>query len=227
MFGWFKKKAVEAPKPKKMDLSKYRMDFTIKAICMYERLSGRSFFDFAEEDIAMLLYCTFYVSNDIEIKYSIFQGILENPQFATWAASKYNDILEVMKQFKKEGNDDEGGSGTTKMSMTDLATSLIIDYHVDAHYVMYEMNIWEVEPLYEACDTMVKKRYEEERLWTYIQVLPQIDGKKIKGPDQLIPFPWEKEVKKKRTEENLKNNTYAVKNLIGRNINDILKKDGR
>ena len=224
--GLFKKKVVEVPK-KRMDLSKYRMDFTIKAICMYERLSGRSFFDFAEEDIAMLLYCTFYVSNDIEIKYSIFEGILENPQFATWAASKYNDILEVMKQFKKEGNEGGGESGTTKMMMTDLATSLIVDYHVDAHYVMYEMNIWEVEPLYEACDTMVKKRYEEERLWTYIQVLPQIDGKKIKGPDQLIPFPWEKEVKKKKAEKDLKNNTYAVKNLIGRNINDILKKDGR
>ena len=55
----------------------------------------------------MLLYCTFYVSNDIEIKYSIFEGILENPQFATWAASKYNDILEVRKQFKKDSKDEK------------------------------------------------------------------------------------------------------------------------
>ena len=105
--------------------------------------------------------------------------------------------------------------------MTDLATSLIIDYHMDAHYVMYEMNIWEIEPLYGAADAMVKRRYEEERLWAYIDIMPHIDGKKVKGPETLLPFPWEKDMKKKKIEKDLQNNLYAVKHTIGMNMDYI------
>lgn len=224
---WFwKKKEIEPPKAKKMDFSNYQMRLSIKAICMYERLSGKSFFDFADEDVLMLLYSTFYTSNKVEIKYETFIGIMENPQIANWVTREYKDILNVMQQFRKEEKaveePKEDGKEDKKMTMTDLATSLIIDYGVDAHYVMYDMDVWEIEPLYEACDAMVKRRYEENRLWTYIDIMPHIDGKKVKGPDQLLPFPWEKEIKKKKVEKDLKDNLYAVKHTIGMSIDDIL-----
>jgi len=224
----FKKKeeqVVIPEKPKKMDLSMYKMKLSVKAICMYEKLSGKSFFDFENEDIAMLLYCTFYTSNELEIKYETFIGILDNEQIARWATLKYKDILDVLQQFPKKENTDTVANKTdddAKMTMTDLATSLIIDYHMDAHYVMYEMNIWEIEPLYGAADAMVKRRYEEERLWAYIDIMPHIDGKKVKGPETLLPFPWEKDMKKKKIEKNMQNNLYAVKHTIGMNIDDII-----
>ena len=218
---WFRKK--EPEKPKKMDLSMYQMKMTVKSICMFERLAKKSFFKFVDEDIPLLMYAIFYTSNSLDIKFETFVGILENPQIARWAATKFTDLLEVNRQFNGEEEKVEAKEGEENtMTMTDIATSLIIDYHMDAHYVMYEMSVWEIEPLFKACDAMVKKHYEEQRLWSYIEVMPHIDGKKVKGPESLLPFPWEKEVRKKRVEENLKNNLYAVKHTIGKNIDDIL-----
>ena len=225
LFKKKEKQVVIPEKPKKMDLSMYKMKLSVKAICMYERLSGKSFFDFENEDIGMLLYCTFYTSNELEIKYETFIGILDNEQIANWMVLKYKDILGVVQQFPKKENTDTVANKTDddmKMTMTDLATSLIIDYHMDAHYVMYEMNIWEIEPLYGAADAMVKRRYEEERLWAYVDIMPHIDGKMVKGPESLLPFPWEKDMKKKKIEKNMQNNLYAVKHTIGMNIDDII-----
>lgn len=223
MLGWFKKKEVEVPKPQKMDFGNYNMRLTIKAICMYEKMSGNSFFRFdMANDIVVLLYCIFYTSNNVEIKYSTFVKMLENEQVSKWVALKYKDIIEGVQQFSKSDKEDVEDVENGKLTMTDVATSLIIDYHVDAHYVMYEMNVWEVEPFFTACDASVKRRYEEQRLWTYLDVMPHIDTKKVKGPDQLLPFPWEKEMKKKKVEQDLKNNEYAIKHTIGMNIDDIL-----
>lgn len=228
--GLFKKKkqVVIPEKPKRMDLSKYKMKMSIKAICMFERLSGCSFFRMSGEEAPYLMYSVFYTSNDIDMRFETFIGILENPQIAQWVVAKFADILEVVEQFRKEG--DEPGEKKEDeedvITMTDLATTLIADYHLDPHYVMSEMELWEIEPFFKACDAVVKKRYEEERLWAYIGVLPHIDGKKVKGPDQLLPFPWEKDMKKKKVEKDLENNMYAIKHTIGMSIDDILNGKG-
>lgn len=199
---------------KKMDFGGYTIKLSIKSICMFERLTGKSFFSFGEEDVVALLYCTFYVSNDMQIRFETFVGMLENEQVAKWAVGKYKDLLDVIQQFKSNEATDEPTSGETSvMTMTDMATSLIVDYHLDAHYVMYEMSLWEIEPMYRACDSMVKRRYEEERLWAYIDVMPHIDGKKVKGPSDLLPFPWEK--KKESIEEKLEKNTAAAVAFLG------------
>lgn len=220
----FKRKKVIPEKPKKMDLSMYKMELSVKAICMYERMSGKSFFKFDEDEVLRLLYCTFMASNKEQITYEMFLTMMENAEIAKWASKKYTSILEVVKQFSKEGEktEEKGEEEEQTLTITDLASSLIIDYHMDAHYVMYEMDIWEVEALYRACDSKVKRRYEEERLWAYINILPQVDSKKLKGPSDLLPFPWEKEEKKKKTERDMKNNEYAVKHTIGMKIEDIL-----
>ena len=99
---------------------------------------------------------------------------------------------------------------------------MIVQYGVDAHYIMEEMELWQIEAMFRAVENTVKSKYEEERLWTYLTILPQVDGKKLNKPEKLLPFPWEKEEKIKRDENNIKNNEYAVKNLIGRNIHEIL-----
>lgn len=208
---WFRKKK----KKTGIDLSDYDIILSIKSICMYERLSGKSFFNFMEEDMGMLLYCSFYVTNNVEIRYETFIGMLEVEDITKWAVDKYKNILEVIQQFKPSEEEDTEVEGNPeedikKLTMTDMATSLIIDYHMDAHYVMYEMRLWEIEPMYRACEAAIRRRYEEERLWTYIDVMPHIDGKKIKGPADLLPFPWEKDSKTKAQEDLKKNSAAAV-----------------
>ena len=227
MWNWikriFKKKEIEViePKKNKMDLSQYKMKLNIKSICYFEKITGKSFFSFGEEDILHLLYATFLVNNpDTNITLDVFMGILENEQISKWMVTKYNDLLSVTYQFAKtqELNKEDKFTMDISHTMTDFATSLIIDYGMNVKYVMYEMDIWEIEEYYEAVNTHIKRQMENERFWTYIKVLPHIDGKKCKSPEALVPFDWEKDEKKKKAEKELKNNEYAVKNTIGRSI---------
>lgn len=228
MWKWiknlFKKKEeikVVEHKQNKMDLSMYKMKLNIKSICYFEKITGKSFFKFSEEDALYLMYSTFLTNNpDTNISFTVFVGILNNEQISKWITTKFQDILNVIYQFNKaqEGTKEDKFSMEQTSTMTDFATSLIIDYGMNAEYVMYKMDIWELEEYFEAVNTHIKREMENERFWTYIKILPHIDSKKCKSPEALVPFDWEKETKKKKAEEGLKNNEYAIKNMIGKSI---------
>ena len=224
MFKWFKRKEklkIVDKTDNKMDLSKYKMKLNIKSICYFEKISGKSFFKFSEEDVLYLIYATFLINNpETNITFSVFTGILNNDQISKWLVNKYQDIISVVYQFNKNKNITEENTPNTDntSTMTDFATSLIIDYGMSANYVMYEMDIWEIEEYFEAINTHTKREMENERFWTYIKVLPHIDGKKCKSPDALVPFVWEKSEKKARREKELENNRFAINNMIGKNI---------
>lgn len=223
MWNWFKKKdKIKVVEPeKKMDLSQYKMRLNIKSICYFEKISGKSFFAFDESDIMYLLYSTFLVNNpDTNITFDVFTGIFENEQISKWMIGKYKDILSIVYQFNKTQKDskDDKFAMDNSATMTDFATSLIIDYGMDARYVMYDMDIWEIQEYYEAVNTHIKREMEMERFWTYIKVLPHIDSKKCKSPEALVPFDWERESRKKKQERDLENNRFAIQNMIGKSI---------
>ena len=237
MFKWikylFKKKEIKVVEPQKnkMDLSKYKINLNVKSICYFEKITGKSFFGFGEEDVMYLLYACFLINNpETKISYNVFMGIMQNEQIAKWAFSQFQDALSLVHQFNKsidEQKEDKSSTGQTS-TMTDFATSLIIDYGMDAKYVMYDMDIWEIEEYFEAVNTHIKREMEMERFWTYIKVLPHIDSKKCKSPEALVPFEWEKESRKKKAEQELKNNEYAIKHMIGKSIfGDDNKEDGK
>ena len=219
----FKKKEIKVVEPhkNKMDLSKYKINLNVKSICYFEKITGKSFFSFSEEDVMYLLYACFLINNpETKISYSVFMGIMQNEQIAKWASSQFQDALSLIHQFTKsiDKHKEEKLSIGQTSTMTDFATSLIIDYGMDAKYVMYEMDIWEIEEYFEAANTHIKREMEMERFWTYFKVLPHIDSRKCKSPEALIPFEWEKEERKKKAEQELKNNEYAIKNMIGKSI---------
>lgn len=227
MWNWFKKLfkkeeiKVVAPKDEKMDLSMYKMRLNIKSICYFEKITEKSFFNFDEDDVLYLLYSTFLINNpDTNITYNVFVGLFGNEQISKWMLGKYQDVLSVVYQFNKtqDDNKDEKFSMENTNTMTDFATSLIIDYGMDAKYVMYDMDIWEIQEYYEAVNTHIKREMEMKRFWTYLTILPHIDSKKCKSPDKLIPFDWEREDKKKKQQQDLENNRFAIMNMIGKNI---------
>lgn len=210
-----------------MDFEKYKIKINIKSCCLFEQLSGKSFFKMDDnEDVSMLLYCSLIVNNDIRMTYKVFQVLLQDKKVIKWLSKEYKEIMDYMGQFSGEKEEDtESESGETQtMTLTDIAASLIVRYGLDANYVMYNMELWELEPYFKAADEQVKTDLVTQRFWTYLTILPHVDGKKIKSPDDLCPFEWEKESKKKKTEKDLKDNMYAVKHTIGMNINDLLNR---
>lgn len=227
MFNWilrlFKKKE-EIPTvvtPPKLDLKYYKLKLNIKSLCYYEKITGKSFFVFDGENVTELLYALFVVNNpDVVITLKTFMYMLEDTRLTKWLMTQYQSISETIQQFNSPL--DEGtvsGDETDKpISITDYATSLIIDYGVDPEYVMYKMDIWEITEYYEAVATKIKRGMEDKRFWTYLQIMPHIDSKKCKKPEDLISFKWEKGDRKKRSEQEMERNMYAIKNMIGKNI---------
>lgn len=212
-----------------MDFSKYKMSLSIKSICLFERLSGKSFFLMDMDDSLTLVYSIFIASNpELKLTQDMFGYMCgNNRKILKWVASQYKEIMEQTAPELMTGKEEETAEDaeskpqedTKVLTVTDMATSLVIDYGMDAHYVMYEMSLWELKPFFDAADTKVKRHMEEERLWAYIGVAPHIDGKKIKSPEQLLPFQWEKNQRKEKMENEMKKNEYAIKGgLIGRNI---------
>ena len=225
MFNWFKKKQVNPEVPKKLNLDKYEMRMSIKALCLFEKLSEKSFYSFDGDDIATLAYAVFVCSNDYKCKLSTFTLLLEDLRFAKWVGEQMNTIFNYIVQFsekeKEEESEADGEKSEKALTITSIANTLIVQYGMDAHYVMDEMELWQIGSAYDAVQSMVEERYEEKRLWTYLSILPHVDGKKLNKPEKLIAFPWEAEEKKKKAEEELKNNQFAIKNLIGKKLDFI------
>lgn len=225
----FKKKVKEediveiiVPKPK-MDFSDIKFEMNIKSICYFEKMINGSFYSFSEDKIFQLIYSIFITNNPSKnITFDAFMFLMQREDIAQYFLKSFTDCTDIIKQLNKvKEKCDESSLKEIELgekSVTDYATTLIINYGVDANYVMYKMGIWELLPFYEAVDTKVKHDMQMERFWTYIKVCPHIDTKKVKSPEHLIPFEWEKASIKKRKEQDLKNNMFAIKNMIGKSI---------
>ena len=182
-----------------MDFDKYKFRLCIKACCLYEQLTGRNFFKLsAIDDIAELLYACLVVSNDnLLMTFDTFKTFASDKKVARWMIKEYSRISDFIKQFQKdeEGEKEEkkdAEKDAEEIRMTDVAAALIVRHGLDAHYVMYEMDLWEINPYLNAAEEKKKAELVTQRFWTYLTLSPNINTKKIKSPEELVPFDWEK-----------------------------------
>lgn len=212
----FKKKKKEKPTPKP-DFTNYRIVINGKVMCAYEAMTGKPFLKIeTEEDIKKLFYCSFVFSNpDFRTTtYDVFELIIEEPEVGKWMAGEYVKIGEFLKQFSARilSDDDEQeveaqeDDGRT-FFMLEALSSLIVRMGLDPNYVMYQMDEWEITYYYRIMRDMDRERLIENRLWTYLQILPHC-GKKLQSPEKMLPFAWENSEKKRQKE--LDNNTKAA-----------------
>ena len=220
--NWFNKPKIKAPSKPRMDFSDIKFDLNIRSICYFEKLTNKSFFTMGEDDIFDMFYSIYMANNpDKKMRREVFMGIIEREDIFSWMMGKYLDAAKIWSQFKDvyvEENKDKDNGNVQVSKMCDYVSTLIIEYGVDAHYIYYEMDMWEIAQLFDAIDNKVKRDLEMQRFWTYLNICPHIDSKKVKSPEQLIPFEWEKEEKHKKQLNDINNNAFAVKNLIGRSL---------
>ena len=55
---------------------------------------------------------------------------------------------------------------------------------------------------------------EEQRLWTFISILPHVDSKKLKTPADLYPFPWELKEKEIEREKHVEEGVKILDNIL-------------
>lgn len=195
-----------------MDFSQYKLRLNIKACCLYEQITGNNFLKMSTvDDMLELVYCCLVTNNpSLLMTYKVFQTLVKDKKVSNWINKEYGRLSEFSAQIKssiktdeKVEEGDEEAEDVEEVTMTDVAAALIVRHGVDAHYVMYDMDLWEIEPFMNAADVQRKSDLITQRFWTYLTIAPNIDTKKVKSPEDLVPFEWEKrdEEAKKKLEE--------------------------
>lgn len=204
-------------------MDKRELAFNFKAIMMFEKLSGVSYFDLSEDNYVFLIYAMYIVNHPYSyMPLMDFINIFgQNRKVTKQMLTEFTEYMEYMKQYSNNAvtEQNEGdGEGKEKQTITNIVSFLIVSCGLDPHYVLYEMELWEIEPYMKCAEKDKKEELERERLWSYLNISPHIDTKKCKSPDKLISFPWEVEEKKIKQNKELENNRFAIMNMIGKNI---------
>lgn len=171
---------------------------TVRDLLRYERLLGRSIF--AEEpDGATLIYCT---TPEAYTRYTLEEWSRTTLGASAFMAEEARELareLSALQQYSKVEARDEGLEVRDEKSevrtLTDVVTELLTESVVPADYLLERAELWELTIYIDATQRKRQQRLERERLWSYMGLLPHIDSKQIKRPEDLLPFAWDEDTR--------------------------------
>lgn len=205
----------------KKDYQEFKIKLNMKTILLYEEMSGKSFHEVDADSMMLLIYCALVVNNDMNLTKSHFDSIMKNEKILKELMSKVQSELDFMQQFEMmrktdvpEGNDN---APVKDNKISSLIHMIMLNYNLDINYLMYDMRLWELAPLAKSMEEKGKIDLVEKRFWTYLNICPHIDSKKIKGPEDFLPFPWEKENKKNKSIKFMEDNKDAIIAFFNKN----------
>lgn len=201
----------------------------LKAISIAEGLLDAAFtdFDFSDIDTNLTLMYAVYVANTGgNMTLDDFKDILDEK-----ISTDIRKALDFSGQFDKSfdesqrGSDDptsssQRGSGDSSadvmkgVKLSEQAIYLIVRGGLDPHYVMYEMDLYEMGVFAESIGEVQKERMEEQRLWTYYSILPHVGSDKLKHPSDLLTFAWEEDSKRRQYLKELEANEERLNKFL-------------
>ena len=166
----------------------------IRSIIIAEKLLHKSFGKFdlnSESDLHIITYAMVAAHNDETLTLEMFGKLNKNRKLWAEIMNQVKYEFEYMGQFNEAGEVDND----TDICVTDLAVSMILS-GIDAHFV-YDMRTTDIADFLKGIEENKREQMEQDRFWTYLKILPHVDGKKLKSPEDLITFPWEAKHKQK------------------------------
>ncbi len=167
---------------------------TVRDLLRYERLLGRSIFS-DEPDGATLIYCT---TPEAYTRYTLDEWSRTTLGASAFMAEEAKELareLSALQQYSGLDTRDERLEVREERSevrtLTDVVTELLTEGVVPADYLLERAELWELTIYIDATQRKRQQRLERERLWSYMGLLPHIDSKKIKRPEDLLPFSWD------------------------------------
>lgn len=222
-------KTLATPPPKaKHPKSKMNIRLTMRTLIRWEQLRAKSFSLMgysSEEDMEALLYCSMLSCNPGTMcTLEEFRHTMQNEKLVKQMVQALARESTVMGQFRQE---QEGGTGQETDAepgfIKDIISTLIMS-GLDATYIMDEMELCDLPLLITAYENKRKEQMESDRLWTYLNILPHVDGKKLPSARELYPFPWEMEEMKAQANKAIQEDSEKLemffeqgKNLIKQN----------
>lgn len=175
---------------------------TVRDLLRYERLLGRSIFA-DEPDGATLIYCT---TPEAYTRYTLEEWSRTTLGASAFMAKEAQELareLASLQQYSKveardersEVREEPTANSQQPRALTDVVTELLTESVVPADYLLERAELWELTIYIDATQRKRQQRLERERLWSYMGLLPHIDSKQIKRPEDLIPFAWDEEAR--------------------------------
>ena len=223
-----------------MDYGKIRPRLTVRAVVMFENMTGVRINDAGRsadpELAAKLLYCCLAAAG-LDMPYEKALPLLAGPAGERWT-EQLAEANEMDRQFappaddnggdETDGSDarsDAGGSNAKTESepwTRDIVPVLVKDCGLDIRYVMDEMRYTDIPVFLRYREQRMRAETEDKRLWVYLITAPHLNPKKRVTPESFLPLPWEKEKKINEFRKNERDMTIKLREL------GILKeKDGK
>lgn len=198
---------------------------SIKSIVLFEKMTNIPFSEmsFSEQSILSnpevflkLLYCILisHPENKVKCTFEAACESLFTEQSLMLYSTELSTEIAIMNQFvdmQKLRDVNDVAIKETKENeepkpvyMKNLVPILVLDCGLDIDYVLNEMSYTDIDDYFKYREDKHRNDLEEKRLFTFLSVLPHINSKKVKSPEKFYPFPWEKEMNKKRELENMK-----------------------
>ena len=191
-----------------MDYGKRRPRLTVRAVVMFENMTGVRINDAGRsadpELAAKLLYCCL-AAGGLDIPYEKALPLLAGPAGERWT-EQLADENEMDRQFAPPADGDGDGenaggdkTGEAKAESEpwtrDIVPILVKDCGLDIRYVMDTMKYTDIPVFLRYREQRMRAETEDKRLWTYLVAAPHLNPKKRVTPETFLPLPWEKEKK--------------------------------
>lgn len=195
----------------------YNIKPNFKAIRYFERMTGISFIEVEKhpEYIVNLIYCCLLVHPENNFRMT-FEDAAKSffPRHINELIKDFTTESLIAAQFTKEilshdssVNQEHPSSPKEEETvyMSSLIPLLITNCHLDANFVLNDMDYTDTKMFFESSVEQQHEEMEDKRFWTYLTVAPHLSSKSnVKGPTDLIEFSWEKGKRKKEAEEKMK-----------------------
>ena len=175
------------------------MRLTIKNIIKWERMRGKTFSEMSyanKEDVLTLLYVT--SGKDNECTLSQYKEAVTRSPILRKEIKEIEKESAILRQYEGERAETTGES-KGNASVSEMA-GLLAMAGIDTAYLMNEMRIDEIPVFMEAYERKRKEEMEQQRINTWFTILPHVNTKKLRRPQDLYTFPWEVDEAKREME---------------------------
>lgn len=167
------------------------MKITLHNIIRWEYLRGKSFFLLDKSDEEDLLHFL-YVLTENGLPYKEWVVSEDIARFVSSNEAKLRRSLEAWGQYTPLSSSQEGEEeGQAPEKVGDIVADLIVQ-GVSADWLMGMATFADVLLLRNAYERKQRYDLEDKRLWAFLLISPHINSKKIKRPEDLLPFAWDK-----------------------------------
>lgn len=188
-----------------MDYGKIRPRLTVRAVVMFENMTGVRINDAGRsadpELAAKLLYCCLAAAG-LDMPYEKALPLLAGPAGERWT-EQLADENEMDRQFAPPPDDDggdetDGGDGSDARDdvkaesepwTRDIVPVLVKDCGLDVRYIMDDMRYTDIPVFLRYREQRMRAETEDKRLWTYLITAPHLNPKKKVTPETFLPLP--------------------------------------